>query len=598
MTSAPSDNLPPEIILESELRTTLAEEEKLYHDLNAQKLARESQWKDTRSSTDWLNSTLDITRVVLDSSNDVISVVSSFVGHLSSVVSIHGSECTFRDLKGSLPSTGPAKQSWESVAGTINTLLNQIEELKSATSSHIKCMDAELETSNTMAHQTQMSLVTLTKRIDELSHSMHHKRSILHPIRRVPTEILEHIFEQASWEERSALRAVRAQTIHLSRNDIYSTIPRIPTILASTCRRWRSIALNMTRLWNFLRVPTLETYFYLPGRISTCVAGLSPFRQAMLHIGASECEVVVGPSDWNMINEYLHSIPRSQISVMNVISPPEGLDFSQVPTARVLRILKRGINHLMGAIQPPHSCILPASVLADTKELECHHALPVVNAPIHSVTSFSLSINNHAVFPDLGDVLANFPNLAALVLRVINTLFIYNQRTFTPFHHARISMLSITDSVVPHLCASLKRGAFSLPSLTNFILLSIEPFVRTELLDHFHSLFVKVTHFDIRTGNQQDCGPYVRRFLDFMPFLRQFSLFGTAVDCGLDALLIAPIKQIDNLIILDSGTDGSNVNSYYDALSSESADGNLDMSIQFVNCAYILPHIQERFPCR
>jgi len=610
MTSTPPDHISLEKVLETELHTTLAEEEKLYHNLNDQKLAQENQLKDARSSADWLSNALDVTRVVLNSTADVVSVVSSFVDNLSSVMSIHKSDCTLGSLKVSLPSSGPAKQSWESVAETMNTLLNQVENLKMATSSHIKCMDVELETHNMIAQQSQESLVTLTKHIDTLSHSMDHKRSILHPICRMPTEILEHIFQQAAWEERSALRVVRDQIIHLSKSALYLTIPRIPTILASTCRHWRIIALNMTQLWNFLRIPTLEMYYHPPGLDSTrsCVVGRSLFRRALLRIGASKCEVVIGPTNnWNLVIGHLHAVPKSQISAMNIISPPYWYDFSQLPTVRVLRIIRRGAPTSWDLPQPPPSYILPASALASTEELECHHALPAVNAPIHSVRSFSLTINNSALFPDLGHDLANFPNVTALELSTMHTPFtyIYHRKRFTPLHHACINTLSVTDPVIPHLCALLQHEVLSLPSLTHFILLDICPFIHLVQVDPLQSLFDNVTHFDIRTGHQQGCGSYIRRLLNLMPFLQQFSVFGTAVSGGLDALFIEPIKKIDKFVILDSETDGSIVSSYYDALSLKSAEStggytgdNLGITIQFVNCPYILPQIRERFPCK
>ena len=617
MTSVLFNNLPPMITLETAIRTALAEEERLYHNLNDQYMARNSQLDGARLSINWLSNALNVTRVVLDSSADIVSVLSSLVENLSSVISIHGSDKIFGDLKPSLPSADAAKRSWESVAGTVDNLLVQIESLKSTTSSHTGCMEAELEAHKIIAHQSQMSLDTLSRSIDGISHSIKQKRSILRPIRRVPTEILEDIFELATLEERSALRGnlISHQTSHASRGNVYRTIPRIPTILASTCRPWRTIALNMPLLWSFLRVPTLERYEFSPHSTVTqaCVVGLSTFQRAKLCIGTSECEIVVGPTDdWSMVYQHLSSIPRSQISIMNIVSPPQSLDFSQIPTSRVLRITRRSPLHTQritgrsGFLEtilsmPPPSYSLPTSVLADTRELDCHHALAVANEPILPVTSFSLTLNDNALFPDLGHALANFPNLTAVVLRT-NIYTLYSQATFTPLHHARIRTLSITDAVLPHLCASLRRAALSLPSLTHFILLDISPSsnnMRAQW-DQLQSLFVNVTCFDIRAAAQRNCGSDIRQLLNIMPLLQRFSLLGTAVNCGLDALLVTPPRLIHKLVILDSGTDGSNVNLYYDAFGLESTDrtgagDDWGISIQFVNCPHVLPHIRERF---
>jgi len=593
MTSAASDDLPPDGILKLEPLMTLAEEEKPYHTLNDQKLAREIQWKDARSAVDWLSSALDVTRVVRDSSADVVSVLSSFVGDLSSALSIHGSDCSVGDLEQSLPSSGPAKQSWESVAGIINTLLNQIGHLRSAADSHIKCLDAELEAQNMIPQQSQMALVTLTNRIDPLYHSMNHRLNILQPIYRVPAEILGLIFEQATLEERIAVRAFRSDNDYLSLDDLYSTIPRIPTILASTCRRWRTVAFNMTRLWNFLRVPTFDTYHHPPGYVHT-VTGISPFRQALSHLGASSCEVVVVPTaDRDVVYEYLYSIPRSQISVFTIMMS-DSRDFTHIPPARVLRIYVKGAKDQFndsGGRWVFDDYTVPAYVLANTRELECHHTTVGANVPIHSVTSLSLNLNECDVDTiQLNDIFSGFPNLTAFTLNAIG----YQYPAWISFDHPHIRKLSVSNSVIQNIC---QQGEVYLPSLTHFILLDIYPRKYTHELGRLQSLFVTVTHFDVRKGGEWNCGSYIRQILDLMPFLQQFSVFGTTVECCLDALLIAPIKQVDKLVILDSETDGSDVNAYYEALGFESTNC-LGISIHFVNCPYILPHIREHFSCK
>ena len=211
------------------------------------------------------------------------------------------------------------------------------------------------------------------------------------------------------------------------------------------------------------------------------------------------------------------------------------------------------------------------------------------------MTSFSLSFRNKLIFPDLGLLLVHFPNLTDVVLTA-NIDILHPQNTFTPLHHVCVSTLSITDSVIPHLCALLQRGALSFPSLTHFILLDILPSSRHNrgIWSQLQSLLVNVTCFDIRATTEQDCGSNIRQLLDVMPLIQQFGVFGDAVNNGLQALLMTPIKRIGELVVSDSNTDGSNVEVYYDKLSSELADRTDDIiSIQFVNCPRILPRIRE-----
>jgi hypothetical protein len=601
MTSSISDNFPPGKTLETALRTALAQEEQLYRRLGGQKLARESQLRDARSSVHWLTSALDVTRVMLDSSAEVVSVLGSFANNLSSVMSMHGSNRVFGNLQQSLTSMDTARRSWVSVADIINNLLVQIEVLESATSSHIIFMDAELEAHKMIVQQSHMSLDTLKQSADKLSHSMSHKRCILYPIRRIPAEILEQIFELAALEERSVLRGrfVHAQPSHAFRNGPLCTVPRVPTILASTCRRWRAIALDMPRLWNFLCVPTVAKYKSSPYSTSTrsYVVGRSAFRLAVPRIGNSECEVVVGPTDdWGAVEVHLFSIPESQISIMNIIAPPDRMDFSHIPTARVFRIIRKDslppFILFQGQALSPRPYILPTFVLAGTTELECHNALPAVDKPIRSVTSFSLGLGSDNQFPDIGRVLVNFPNLTALTISITGCIDIQNQNTFVNCAHIRT--LSVTDAFIQHLCTLLQWGRLSLPSLTHFILLNISPLHAAGNWSQLQSLFANVTRFEVRAATEWKP---IRQLLEFMPLLQEFSLFDTAVNSGLSALRMAPLKRIDNLVILDSKTDGSMINSYYEALRLElanHANDNLGVSIQFVNCPNVLPHIWER----
>ena len=600
MTTSLSYNYFPGKPLETAIRTALAEEEKIYHILNDQNLAQKNHLNDTRSSIDWLSSARIATQVVLDSSADVVEALNYFIANLSSAISIHGSNQLYGDLRQSLPSTDTTQRTWESLLEIVGNLRMGIESLESITLSHTKCMDTVLDAQNGVEMQSQISLNYLRQTMDAFSQSIHYKRGILHPIRFLPTEILERIFELATLDERLTLRKnlIIVPPLHPNINSVYGTIPRIPTILASTCRRWRTIALNMPLLWSFLRVPTIELYSTTPFLLRRkCLVGLSTFQLAKSCIGTSKCETVVSLANHNNIGiDHLRSIPNLQISTLNIVNPPAGANLSDIPTVLVLRIFGRDNSGTGETVRLP-SYFIPASVLANTRDLDCHHALPVVDEPILSVTSFSLSFKNNTYFPDTGRPLANFPNLTSVVLSA-NVDSLHPQDTFTPLHHMGIITLSITDTVVPHLCASLQQGALSLPSLTHFILLDIFTSSNNnrEEWRQLKSLFVNVTCFEIRAATRQGCGSNIRQLLDIMPLLEQFTVFDNAVHDGLQALLIAPVKRIGTLVVSDSETDGSNVKSYYDALRSESRnrpDDNSEISIQFVDCPGILPQIRE-----
>jgi len=118
----------------------------------------------------------------------------------------------------------------------------------------------------------------------------------------------------------------------------------------------------MTRLWNFLRVSTLKTGHHLPGGVITglCAAGISPFRQALPHLGASECEVVVVPTtNWTVVNEYLRFISRSQISVLTIMVP-DARALSQIPLRESCEFTSKVLLPVHGLDPCSHGTLYPS----------------------------------------------------------------------------------------------------------------------------------------------------------------------------------------------------------------------------------------------
>jgi len=74
------------------------------------------------------------------------------------------------------------------------------------------------------------------------------KRGILHPIRRLPVEILLHLFEDCVNDE--------IHEYHRNPPSIFRVAPKMALRLASVCSRWRDIMLEAPCLWRHLRGPT------------------------------------------------------------------------------------------------------------------------------------------------------------------------------------------------------------------------------------------------------------------------------------------------------------------------------------------------------
>ncbi|KAJ7739674.1 hypothetical protein DFH07DRAFT_708341, partial [Mycena maculata] len=85
----------------------------------------------------------------------------------------------------------------------------------------LRATDAEIE-------RRESDIARLLCEVEELRRSSHRHKAIIHPIRRLPSEILGEIFQQL--------------------NDVEAEKPA-PLIFGEVCRQWRAIALSLPSLW-------------------------------------------------------------------------------------------------------------------------------------------------------------------------------------------------------------------------------------------------------------------------------------------------------------------------------------------------------------
>jgi len=96
----------------------------------------------------------------------------------------------------------------------------------------------ELRNTETLREQMSEAIATLSTMIEAGAQSIKSKREgILHPLRRLPPEILIHIFHDCIAEEVEDIR-----------NQLpYSPLIQSPVILAGVCTQWRRIVLQTPR---------------------------------------------------------------------------------------------------------------------------------------------------------------------------------------------------------------------------------------------------------------------------------------------------------------------------------------------------------------
>ena len=146
------------------------------------------------------------------------------------------------------PSTSVFIHSWEVIKDGITVLDAALKRQLDRTQERIPPIAQHLYSTEALRDQMSSSISSFSSMIESAQESIKAKREgILHPIRRLPVEILLHIFEDSVSDE------VAQKDHNLPSVFVRSTMA---LHLASVCSRWRDVMLDAPRLWRHLQAPT------------------------------------------------------------------------------------------------------------------------------------------------------------------------------------------------------------------------------------------------------------------------------------------------------------------------------------------------------
>jgi len=148
-----------------------------------------------------------------------------------------------------LPSTPDFLHSWGVIKDGIIALDASLKWQLRRTQERITSVTQQLYSTESLRDQMSSTISSFSSMIDHAQESIKaKKRGILHPIRRLPVEILLHIFEDCVNDE--------INECHRNPPSIFGVVPTMALRLASVCSKWRDIVLGMPYLWRHLRGPT------------------------------------------------------------------------------------------------------------------------------------------------------------------------------------------------------------------------------------------------------------------------------------------------------------------------------------------------------
>ena len=411
----------------------------------------------------------------------------------------------------------------------------------------------------------------------------YHQNGVLHPLRRLPEEILLQIFEHCADEEAQEW---------FKYGRFLTPNPKFPTRMAGVCRRWRSIALGCPRLWRRILAPASVTR-YTNRKLYTTKKGVDHFRHGLQLSKGVNLDLTIPfqftfPPDVDITTLEVHrlSILYTYQTWPPVLPSPKHLWLGQDPDDEEI------------------SWKIPLSVLSNTSHITSFGISPTFASPISTVTHLVLC-GRHYHLP-LSALLCSLPQLVILdakYARLSNTPVFINPSQ--PNIHSQLRTFGVDGTGLAFLEHALDEG-LRLPKLRLFEiayigsehLASEYPSIPTHMSGH-------ITHLGI-FGTCDVDGEALHTFIDIFPHLDTLSLHGAVTEPALQALCRAANsdgddgglkcsmpKTVQSVIICDYQEDGAAIHQQLHEIHASPAPSGESIKVVFQDCLNIRPDIRK-----
>ena len=356
--------------------------------------------------------------------------------------------------------------------------------------------------------------------IGELSQSIEDKRlGVLHPIRRLSSEIFKDIFEYAVDEEHAELMSKIVSKI--------SSRDRLPCIalhISATCRHWREIAIRTPKLWRYIYAPWTV---YDPNKL----IGRTRFLRCLSLAGESGLELILR-GDEEQYWEPIRGCTKqwSHITAINTFWIP-----SWLPASSRLSIYSS--TNALETVEVDLSFSLTV--------MSCSRIIPEFALPALKLTALVIHFpNSRELNPDLGVLLSFLPSLSQLTLKCDQNHVPPSSGARTVRTHNTLKILSIVSQFLCYITSELRY--ISIPSLTVLKILDLHAgFMKDHVLGLFEANnSIKDTVKDLYISSRKT----VSKKTEISTLLRSFNQLKTlelhrfAVTPGLKALWDASME--------------------------------------------------------
>jgi hypothetical protein len=445
----------------------------------------------------------------------------------------------------------------------------------------------ELHSTEMLCAQTSSTINSFSSMVSMAQESIALKQSgVLHPLRRLPEELLVEIFDYCADEEAQSW---------IENPGRVPRSPKVLTRMAGVCSRWRSIAHSHPRLWRRLLAPksvitprsdSLDKLSY-----RTTVTGTDLFCHALQLCQGAKLDLTI-PTQFKIppdIDIKLLELERLNLLNANETWPPI---FS---SPKHLWLGRRFTNR-------PLSREIPLSLVSNTSQITSYSISLTFASPVFTVTHLELC-GQHATLP-INTLLRSLPQLLifnASGARISNTPGV---NPVQPNSYPRLRSFTVDRSGLAFLEQAVVEG-LELPSLRFFAIANIdsEQF-STDYPSIYTCMSEQITHLGVLGIGRVEA---LRTFINTFHRLDVLSLSGTTTEPVLQALYRPPSSDGDNggfnyllpksvqrVMIWNYRGDGEAIYQQLHEMRADAASNGRDVKIIFQKCLNIRPDIRKK----
>ena len=596
MSLSKQPNRPPNDIETTKLNEWIAQEEAILASIRKLEREREQERVRLLNRSSLLRSTLRSTKVVQDVASKMFSNNSLLLKKLEEEIAYQ--EARISAISECFPSTHDFIKELKDIASFGSSLQSALKRQLECIGSRIASVDEKLESTVDLEAYIVHTVSSASAMASEAEGTIQKKRQgLLHPIRRLPAELLEGIFQACVHDESRGWLNDPSRTPGL---------PKAAIRVASVCRFWRSVALQCPHLWRCLRAPiqvrkTSATPWGAPV-LTTATYGVEHFRSSLRLRGDLAIELTIPP----------------QVSI------PGDIDLTQVQLERLnlLNVANQWSPifpsplHLWVGQPAGNSALtrtIPFSLLLRTKIITAFSVGLTFEAPSNSVTHLVIS-GRQPTIPFI-PILTSLPNLEELD---VNDAQIYQtpvSGTHQALRHSKLRRIRLHSSCFSALEQSLS-GGLQLPQLRSLTISNLTtPFIFPFISAQFGATVTSLDFHGTETKDPQ----VIRNVINNFHRINTLTVSGTAVSATLHALYRVPAnpharklkenalgnreiqttrempKGLEKIVIQNYGEDGSTIQKVLRMMRSNPAADTEPIEVIFDGCPNIRKDIREEF---